>query len=170
MGGAGACGQRSRAPPPQPPAWAGRGRRAERRARSAKVRRRRGAGGVDRERRLWEARSAVPRGAAVGGWREGFPRMERTGSCAQAGKMGPEGACGVGVRVTVVLAFRCLEREFGADRICPAKVSLCPRKTKGVRGVSFGSSELCSGSWILSLEREGRWPWVLLFSPASPIC
>ncbi|KAL1772398.1 Aquaporin-10 [Sigmodon hispidus] len=42
--GAGACGQRSRAPPPQPPAWAGRGRRAERRAPRAKVRRRCGAG------------------------------------------------------------------------------------------------------------------------------
>lgn len=87
--GAGACGQRSRAPPPQPPAWAGRGRRVGREARSAKVRRRRGAGGVDREGRLWEARAAVPRGAAVGGWREGFPRMKRTGSCAQTGKMGP---------------------------------------------------------------------------------
>lgn len=87
--GAGACGQRSRAPPPQPPAWAGRGRRAERRARSAKVRRRRGAGGVDREGWLWEARAAVPLGEAVGDWREGFPRMERPGSCAQTGKMGP---------------------------------------------------------------------------------
>lgn len=74
--------------------------------------------------------------------------------------------------VTLVPAFRCLEREFGADRICPAKVevSLCPRKTKGARVVSFGSSELCSRCWILSLEREGRWPRVLLFSSASLIC
>lgn len=83
--------------------------------------------------------------------------MERTGSCAQAGKMGPRrGVRSWGVRSNLVPAFRCLEREFGADRICPAKVevSLCPRKTKGARGVSFGSSELCSGSWILYLERE----------------
>lgn len=139
MGGGGSLRAAEPSAPAPAPAWAGRGRRAERRARSAKVRRRRGTGGVDRERRLWEARAAVPRGAAVGGWREGFPRMERTGSCAQAGKMGPEGACGVGVRVTLVPAFRCLEREVGADGICPAnvEVSLCPRKTKGARGVSF---------------------------------
>lgn len=76
------------------------------------------------------------------------------------------------MRSNLVPAFRCLEREFGADRICPGKVevSLCPRKTKGARDVSFGSSELCGGSWILSLEREGRWPPVLLFSPVSSIC
>lgn len=43
-----------------------------------------------------------------------------------------------------------------------------PRKTEGARGVSFGSSELCTGSWILSLPRKGRWPLALLFSPASP--
>lgn len=74
--------------------------------------------------------------------------------------------------VTLVPTFRCPEREFGADRICPAKVevSLCPRETKGARDVSFGRSELCSGSWILSLAREGRWPRVLLFSPVSRIC
>ncbi|KAB1260649.1 Phospholipid-transporting ATPase ID [Camelus dromedarius] len=37
-GGAGARGERSRAPPPQPPAWAGQGRRGGRRALSADVR------------------------------------------------------------------------------------------------------------------------------------
>lgn len=60
-------------------------------------RRRRGAGGVDREGRLWEARAAVPRGAAAGGWREGFPGWRERVAVRKLGRWGAEGACGVGL-------------------------------------------------------------------------
>lgn len=108
---------------------------------------------------MWTRRAAGPRGAAGGGWGEGFPRMERAGRCAQPGKMGRAESWGArSYPGPSLLGAR--RGSLGTIGFVPRRWrALCPRKTKGATGVRVGNSELCSGSWILSLAGKESGPW-----------
>lgn len=112
---------------------------------------------------MWTRRAAGPRGAAGGGWGEGFPRMERAGRCAQPGKMGRAESWGArSYPGPSLLGAR--RGSLGTIGFVPRRWrALCPRKTKGATSVRVGNSELCSGSWILSLAGKESGPWRYCF-------
>lgn len=90
---------------------------------------------MDREDRLREARAAGAVGSGCGRLERRVPRDGESRPAAVR-RLGRWGARRVGVRgVTLVPAFRCPEREFGDDRICPAKVEVsAPQENRGCQG------------------------------------
>lgn len=106
------------------------------------------------------------RGATGSGWGRLGRRLPQDGesrSLCAAWEDGARGELGC-EELPWSQPFRCPEREFGDDRICPAKVEgSVPQENQGCHGCSRW--QLRAVQWVLDtvLGGEGKWPLALLF-------